>query len=104
MRIDLDCFFIFQTFHAKVQNQFGISIRTFVVIMCRNIYLLHFSSFMNSHGSFIKHLSLIPYTSQQNGTVQRKNRHLSETARILLIQSHVILHFWGYSSQILLSY
>lgn len=59
-----------------------------------------FSSSMNSHG--IINQTFYPYTSQQSGTTERRNRHLIETARILLIQSHVTLHFWGYSSQILL--
>ena len=51
------------------------------------------SSFMSSQG--ILHLSSSAHTPQQNGVVERKNRHLTETAWKLLIHNHVLLHFWG---------
>uniref|UniRef100_A0A0V0GYY0 Putative ovule protein n=1 Tax=Solanum chacoense TaxID=4108 RepID=A0A0V0GYY0_SOLCH len=36
-----------------------------------------------------------PYTTQQNGTVERKIRHIVKAARTLLIQANVPLSFWG---------
>lgn len=37
----------------------------------------------------------VPYTPQQNGVAERKNRTLVETARCLLAQSNLPAHFWG---------
>ena len=47
-----------------------------------------------SHRGII-HQTSCPYTPQQNGVAKRKNRHLIETGRTLLIKSHVPLRFWG---------
>lgn len=42
----------------------------------------------------IIHQPSCPYTSQQDGDSWRKNKHLIEIARTLLIQSHVPLRVW----------
>ena len=47
---------------------------------------------MSSHG--ILHQSSFAYTLQQNGVAKRKNRHLVETARILLLHHKVPQCFW----------
>ncbi|WMV58129.1 hypothetical protein MTR67_051514 [Solanum verrucosum] len=52
-----------------------------------------FQEFMTYQG--IIHQTTCPYTPQQNGVAERKNRHLIETARTLLLESHVPLRFWG---------
>ena len=51
-----------------------------------------FSSFMSSHG--ILHQSSYAYTPQQNGVAGRKNRHLVETTRTLLLHYKVPQRFW----------
>ena len=48
---------------------------------------------MASHG--ILHQTSCAYTPQQNGVAERKNRHLMETTRTLLIHGEVPEHFWG---------
>ena len=42
----------------------------------------------------IPHQTSCVDTPSQNGVVERKNRHLLETARTLLFQLHVPKHFW----------
>lgn len=48
---------------------------------------------MSSHG--ILHQSSCSHTPQQNRVVERKNRHLIETARALLIHHKILLRFWA---------
>ena len=48
---------------------------------------------MSSHE--ILHQSSCAYTPRQNGVVERKNRHLVETARTLLLHHRVPQRFWG---------
>ncbi|RVW16796.1 Retrovirus-related Pol polyprotein from transposon RE2 [Vitis vinifera] len=52
-----------------------------------------FTSFMSHHG--ILHQSSCAHTPQQNGAAERKNRHLVETARTILLHSNVPFRFWG---------
>ncbi|KAK2353155.1 putative mitochondrial protein [Trifolium repens] len=52
-----------------------------------------FQSFLASHG--IIHQSSCAHTPQQNGVAERKNRHLVETARTLLLHHNVPSRFWG---------
>ncbi|RVW66315.1 Retrovirus-related Pol polyprotein from transposon TNT 1-94 [Vitis vinifera] len=46
-----------------------------------------FTSFMSHHG--ILHQSSCAHTPQQNGVAERKNRHLVETARTILLHSNI---------------
>ena len=48
---------------------------------------------MSQHG--ILHQSSYAHTPQQNGVVERKNRHLVDTARTILLHSNVPFRFWG---------
>jgi len=48
---------------------------------------------MNSKG--ILHQTTCPYSPQQNGVAERKNRHILEVTRSLLIYGNVPSHLWG---------
>ena len=49
--------------------------------------------FFSENGIIYQHTCV--YTPQQNGVVERKHRHLLETARALRFQSHLPIKFWG---------
>ncbi|CAL8168983.1 unnamed protein product [Prunus armeniaca] len=51
-----------------------------------------FQTYFQQHG--IIHETTSPQTLQQNGVTERKNRHLLETTRALLISTHVPRHHW----------
>ena len=86
-------FFIFQSFFNEIKIQFGVSIRILCSDNTRECLSRYFITFMKSHG--ILHQTLCVYTPQQNGMVERKNRHLVETTLILLIHGGVPQWFWG---------
>jgi len=48
---------------------------------------------MNSKG--ILHQTTCPYSPQQNGVVERKNRHMLEVTRSLLVDGNVPSYLWG---------
>ncbi|KAL0406592.1 UNVERIFIED_CONTAM: Copia protein [Sesamum latifolium] len=80
---------ILATFFKMVNTQFQTSVKVvrseFVNAQCKAIF--------NSLG--IIHQTPCPYTPQQNGTVERKHKHILEIARALLFQSHLPKRFWG---------
>ena len=50
-------------------------------------------SFLQSKG--IEHNLSAPYSPQQNGVVERRNRTLVEAARAMLNFAHLSLYFWA---------
>ena len=93
MKNRIELFSIFQKFYAKIQTQFNVSIRVLRSDNAREYFSTPFTSFMSQHG--ILHQSSCAHTLQQNGVAERKNRQLVETARTLLLHSHVPFRFWG---------
>ncbi|RVW93434.1 Retrovirus-related Pol polyprotein from transposon TNT 1-94 [Vitis vinifera] len=83
----------FRKFYAEIQTQFNISIRVLRSDNAREYFSAPFTSFMSHHG--ILHQSSCAHTPQQNGVAERKNRHLVETARTILLHSNVPFRFWG---------
>ena len=86
-------FSIFKKFHAEIRTQFNTSIRILRSDNAKKNFSMSFSSFMSSHGIF--HQLSCAYTPQQNGVVERKNHHLVETARTLLLHHKVPQRFLG---------
>ncbi|KAK2410134.1 putative mitochondrial protein [Trifolium repens] len=88
-----ELFSIFQQFYQEIKTQFGVSIRSLRSDNARE-YLSHqFQNFMALNG--ILHQTSCPHTPQQNGVAERKNRHLIETTRTLLLHGNVPFRFWG---------
>ncbi|RVW79609.1 Retrovirus-related Pol polyprotein from transposon TNT 1-94 [Vitis vinifera] len=86
----------FRKFYAEIQTQFNISIRVLRSDNAREYFSAPFTSFMSHHG--ILHQSSCAHTPQQNGVAERKNRHLVETARTILLHSN-IPHFLLFPDQ-----
>lgn len=83
----------FLNFQNYVTNQFNGKIK---VLRSDNggEYTSHkFKEHLANHG--IIHQTSCPYTPQQNGVAERKNRHLMEVARSIMFHSHVPKRFWG---------
>ena len=93
MKTRVELFSIIQKFQAEIRTQFNTSICILRSDNAKVYFSTSFSSFMSSHG--ILHQSSCDYTPQQNGVAERKNCHLVETARTLLLHHKVPQRFWG---------
>ena len=87
MKSQTELFSVFQIFFAEIHNQFHTSIRILRSDNALEYLSAPFSALLASHG--ILHQSYCAYTSQQNGVAKRKNRHLVETTRTLLLH-HIV--------------
>ncbi|CAN1342859.1 Retrovirus-related Pol polyprotein from transposon TNT 1-94 [Linum perenne] len=79
-------------FVAFVQNQYSSSIKVF---RTDNGMEFEMTDFFSSKG--IEHQTTCTYTSQQNGRVKRKHRHILNVARAILFHSHLPTIFWGFA-------
>jgi len=83
----------FVEFKRLVENQTGLKIKAF--------HTDNGKEFCNSimdrvlKESDIQRRLTVPYTPEQNGVAERKNRTLVETARCLLKQSGLPITFWA---------
>ena len=93
MKTRTELFSIFQKFHAEICTQFNTSIHILRSDNAKEYFSTSFSSSTSSYR--IRHQSSCSYTPQQNRVAKRKNRHLVETARTLLLHHKVPQHFWG---------
>ena len=88
-----NAFPILKSFIFFIQTQFQTTVKT-----VRSDNGMEFSD--NSATAFYASLGILHQTScvgtpQQNGVVERKHKHLLETARALSFQSKVPVQFWG---------
>jgi transposase InsO family protein len=92
LRSKFEVFRIFTEFFAYVTNQFSSSIKTLRTDSGGEYLSTDFQSFLASKG--ILHQRSCPSTPQQNGVAERKNRHLLDVVRTLLLESSVLSMFW----------
>ena len=69
-----EVFSIFQIFKSLVENEFGKKIKTLRSNNGGEFVKNEFESFLSKHG--IQHEKIVPYTPQQNGVAERKNKTL----------------------------
>nr|KYP33098.1 Retrovirus-related Pol polyprotein from transposon TNT 1-94 [Cajanus cajan] len=84
---------IFQVFHKMITTQFDTQIKIIRSDNGGEYYNTKLSNFMKFVG--ILHQASCPNSPQQNGVAERKNRHLLEVTRSLLIGSNVPSYLWG---------
>ncbi|XP_074321433.1 uncharacterized protein LOC141657940 [Silene latifolia] len=84
---------LIKSFVAYVENQFAAQIKIVRSDNGTEIFQKQCEDFFKTKG--IKHQRSIAGRPQQNGRVERKHRHLLETARALKFQSNVPLKFWS---------
>ena len=85
-------FSMFKTFLAYIANQFHTSIKILRTDSGGEYISAEFQTYLQQQG-IISQRSC-PYTPQQNGVAERKNRHLLDVTQALLLQASVPSHFW----------
>ncbi|MCO5548699.1 hypothetical protein L7F22_002158 [Adiantum nelumboides] len=77
-----DVFAVFQHYVSMVENETGCKVQTLRTDRGGEYMSGAFKDFLEKKG--IKHQCTMPYTPQQNGVAERKNRSLMEMARCML--------------------
>ena len=88
-----DATMVFKNFRNMVETQFQKKIQVFRTDNGGEYFNSILGKYLSDNGIF--HQSSCVGTPQQNGVLERKNRHLLEVARALLFNSHVPKYFWG---------
>ncbi|KAL1189088.1 Retrovirus-related Pol polyprotein from transposon TNT 1-94 [Cardamine amara subsp. amara] len=88
-----DAFNKFKIFKTMVERESEARIQTFRTDRGGEFLSLEFNSFCEDSG--IKRHLTAPYTPQQNGVVERRNRTLMEMARSILKHMHMPNYLWG---------
>uniref|UniRef100_A0A2N9FXX4 Integrase catalytic domain-containing protein n=1 Tax=Fagus sylvatica TaxID=28930 RepID=A0A2N9FXX4_FAGSY len=84
---------VFQAFHAMVQTQFSSKIQILRSDNGGEYINQRLQAYFQQHG--LLHETSCSQTPQQNGVAERKNRHILETARALLLGAMVPSCHWG---------
>ncbi|CAN1141195.1 Retrovirus-related Pol polyprotein from transposon TNT 1-94 [Linum perenne] len=92
LRLKSDLLKVVQEFVMMIQTQFHTTVKVFRSDPGGEYTSNALHDFYKKHG--ILSQQSCPGVSQQNGLVERKNRHVLELARALLLHSQVPPHFW----------
>ena len=92
LRTTSEVFFVFKVFLALIETQFFAKLKILQSDSGGEYMSNEFHFFLQSHG-IISQRSC-PFTPQQNRVAERKNHHLLNVVRTLLIESYVPSHFW----------
>ncbi|XP_057962224.1 uncharacterized protein LOC131153781 [Malania oleifera] len=83
---------VFETFHAMVGTQNGATMKVLRSDNGGEYVNKHLKAYCTQHG--LIHETSCSQTPQQNGVAERKNRHVLETTRALLLGAHMPKRFW----------
>ncbi|KAM1493880.1 hypothetical protein ACFX10_025604 [Malus domestica] len=84
---------MFKTYKAEVENQLNKKIKVLRSDRGGEYESSAFADFCNEHG--IVHQTTAPYTPQQNGVAERKNRTLKDMINSMLNSSRLPHNMWG---------
>lgn len=87
-----EVFDVFQSFYIMIQTQFSVKIKALRTDNGGEYVNTKFRDFCQKNG--LIHETSCSQTPQQNGVSERKNRHILETARALLIGANVPSQHW----------
>ncbi|KAJ9550922.1 hypothetical protein OSB04_014967 [Centaurea solstitialis] len=76
-----------------VQTQYGAAVKVLRSDNGTEYTNKSLQEYLSVHG--IHHQTTCPYTPAQNGVAERKNRHLLEVTRCMMISMNVPKHLWG---------
>lgn len=88
-----EAFRCFKKVQAQAENEQGCKLRAFRSDRGGEFNSVEFRQYCDDRG--VKHFTTVPYTPQQNGVVERRNRTVVEMARCLLKSKGVPGEFWG---------
>jgi len=83
----------FKNFQSYVSNHYNAKLKIFRSDNGGEYTSHTFKQHLAQHG--ILHQTSCPYTPQQNGVAERKNRHLMEVARSMMFQTNVPKRHWS---------
>ena len=93
MKNKSDVLTCFKDFHKAVQTQYGAVVKVLISDNGTEYTNRAFGEYLSAQG--IQHQTTCPYTPAQNGVAERKNRHLLEVARCMMISMNVPNYLWG---------
>jgi hypothetical protein len=93
MKNHSEVFSIFTNFCNMIKTQFSHKIHILHSVNAKEYTSSSFVSYLSNKG--IIHQTSRAHTLQQNGVAKRKNHHLLDVVRCLLIHMHVPKHLWS---------
>jgi hypothetical protein len=82
----------FLNFKAMVEKEKGVSIKCLRSDGWGEYFSKEFSEYLKEHG--IQRKYSCSYSPQQNGIVERKNKHIAEITRVMLNEKNLPNYFW----------
>jgi hypothetical protein len=93
MKNKSDVFACFKDFHKGIQTQYGAVVKVLRSDNGTEYTNKAFGEYLSSQG--IQHQTTCPYTPEQNRVAERKNRHLLEVTRCMMMSMNIPKQFWG---------
>ena len=85
----------FKHFKARIENESGTKIKILHTDHGGEFISNSLQKYLKEHG--IIHRTSAPYTPEQNGTAERMNRTIMESARAMLFQTNINIRFWPHA-------